>query len=162
MLENPLTYNPIGTLYTPFNAIEEMPIQPGGALGVRGRLILLPKYTEGLLDLEGFSHLYLIYHFHKVSSAQMIVTPFLDSRPHGVFATRAPKRPNPLGLSVVKLVEIHNNELIVENVDILNETPVLDIKPYIPAFDQQKNVQTGWLSSKGDDHIEMRSDDRFK
>jgi tRNA-Thr(GGU) m(6)t(6)A37 methyltransferase TsaA len=155
-------FNPIGTLYTPFERIENMPIQPGGARGVRGKLVLRPEYARGLLDLEAFSHLYLLYHFHQVREAQMIVTPFLDSRPHGVFATRAPKRPNPIGLSVVMLVEVQDNILIVENVDILNETPILDIKPYIPAFDLQENVRTGWLSGKGGDHIDMRSDERFK
>jgi tRNA-Thr(GGU) m(6)t(6)A37 methyltransferase TsaA len=161
MKEIKIDYKPIGIIYTPYKNIKDMPIQPSGASGVSGKLVLDPQYSTALQDLDGFSHIYLLYHFHKVADSQLIVTPFLDSRPHGVFATRAPKRPNPIGLSVVKLMSIDNNILILENVDILDGTPVLDIKPYVPAFDKPGDVQVGWLAGCSDDVKSKRSDERF-
>lgn len=160
-MEKPINYQPIGFIKTPYKNIEDMPIQPCGALQVQGQLIVYPEYTHGLTDLKGFSHIYLIYHFHKVQDYKLIVTPFLDDKPHGVFATRAPKRPNPIGLSIVRLVSIENNVLILENVDILDGTPILDIKPYVPAFDQQNNARVGWLTNSDDDIKTKRSDERF-
>lgn len=159
--EQSINYTPIGIIHTPYKNLQDMPIQPSGAQNIRGKLILEPEYIGGLADLEGFSHIYLIYHFHKVTDQQMTVIPFLDSKPHGVFATRAPKRPNPIGLSVVKLIAIEENILFLENVDILDRTPVLDIKPYVPAFDQQQQVRVGWLTRNGERVKEHRSDDRF-
>ena len=138
-----------------------MPIQPSGAKGIKGTVDILPEFAEGLKDLEGFSHIILLYHFHKSRSHELIVTPFLDRQPHGVFATRAPRRPNPIGLSVVKLLCIKDNVLHIENVDILDQTPLLDIKPYVPAFDEQSGARTGWLEGKRKDVPKTRSDDRF-
>lgn len=161
MPTNSIRLTPIGFIRTPFKNLQDMPIQPGGAQGIRGTLTLAPEYTNGLIDLEGFSHVYLIYHFHKVTLQELIVTPFLDSTPHGIFATRAPKRPNPIGLSVVKLVAIEKNIIVLENVDILDNTPVLDIKPYVPAFDQQIQVRVGWLEENDKRVKNQRSDDRF-
>ncbi len=156
-----MTFEPIGTVYSPFQTTQDMPIQPTGAAGVRGTIELLPELAEGLRDLDGFSHIIVIYHFHKSGPARLTVTPFLDNRPHGVFATRAPRRPNPIGLSVLKLNAIEENRLRVENVDILDQTPVLDIKPYVPAFDQPAQVRTGWLEKSADQASATRSDHRF-
>ena len=122
-----ITYDPMGVIHSPFKAIRDMPIQPSGAKGIRGRIEVFQPYIEALKDLDGFSHIYLLYHFHKVSSWQSLVTPFLDERSHGLFATRAPRRPNPIGLSVVRLLKVADGLLEVENLDVLDGTPLLDI-----------------------------------
>ncbi len=153
--------NAIGTIHTPFKEIARMPIQPSGAAGVRGEIVLLPELVEGLADLAGFSHIIALYQFHRVERCDLTVTPFLDNRPHGVFATRAPTRPNPIGLSVLALKGIRDNILAVENVDMLDGSPLLDIKPYVPEFDQPEQVRTGWLELARDRARSMRSDQRF-
>jgi tRNA-Thr(GGU) m(6)t(6)A37 methyltransferase TsaA len=158
---NHLIFQPIGFVQSPFKDLEGMPIQPRGAQGVKGKIIVDPTLGEGLLDLDGFSHLVLIYFFHQVEGYKLCLTPFLDSKKHGVFATRAPRRPNPIGLSVVKLVKINHNELEVEDLDILDGTPVLDIKPYIPEIDQTSEVRIGWLEGKLGEMKKKRSDERF-
>ncbi len=161
MPEPKICFQPIGILHTPFSNLEDMPIQPRGAGGIKGELILDEQFVPGLKDLDGFSHIYLLYFFHKVTNFNLTVTPFLDHTPHGLFATRAPKRPNPIGLSVVRLVGIEGNRLLLEDVDMLNGTPVLDIKPYVPAFDQPEDVRVGWLTGRDDQAQNKRSDDRF-
>lgn len=157
-----IIYKPIATLYSPFKKIDEMPIQPTGAEGIKGTVALKSEFLDGLQDLEGFSHIYLLYHFHQAGPTKLTVTPFLDNRPHGVFATRAPNRPNPLGLSVVKLTGIVGNLLQIENVDILSGTPILDIKPYVPEFDQPEVERSGWLEWAKGKVRSKKSDDRFK
>ena len=152
---------PIGVIRTPFKEIADMPIQPSGASNIAGQIELRPELVEGLKDLDGFSHIIVIYQFHKVSESRLTVTPFLDPSPRGVFSTRAPTRPNPIGLSVLTLKSIHDNILQVENVDQLDGTPVLDIKPYVPEFDQPTNVRTGWLEKVGNRSKTTRSDARF-
>jgi len=156
-----ITYQPIGIIYSPFSNIEGMPIQPAGAARIRGEVEIFKRYSEGLKDLGGFSHIILLYHFHRSKPAKLIVTPFLDSLPHGVFATRAPRRPNPIGLSVVRLLKIEQNILHIENVDILNDTPLLDLKPYAPEFDQHPGERTGWLKEAEGRVRNTKSDDRF-
>jgi len=155
-------YKPIGIVHTPFAEREGMPIQPAGAKGVQGTIELFEEYHDGLKDLDGFSHLILIYHFHQSSGFKMQVTPFMDSTLRGVFSTRAPSRPNPIGLSIVKLNRIEDGVLFVENLDLLDGTPLLDIKPYVPKFDQQTQVKTGWLEQTKSDIIQHKADDRFK
>lgn len=162
MPERDFHLTPIGFLETPHKDIQNMPIQPSGASGVRGKLILKPEFTEGIKDLDGFSHTFILYLFHKSISYNLTVTPFLDNVQHGVFSTRAPKRPNPIGLSVVHLLSVEDNILILENVDMLDGTPVLDIKPYLPSFDQPQNVRIGWLEGRSDSVKSKRSDDRFR
>jgi len=157
-----IKYRAIGVIHSPFTEIEGMPIQPPGAVGVRGSVELLPELEEGLKDLEGFSHLILLYHFHRVCEARLTVVPFMDPQPHGVFATRAPKRPNPIGLSVVRLIGIEGPVLTIEGVDVLDGTPLLDLKPYVPAFDQPGDVRVGWLERAGGRVRHTRSDDRFR
>ena len=138
-----------------------MPIQPSGAAGIHGTVELFPEFAEGLKDLDGFSHLILLYNFHQSSGYRLTVTPFLDSEPRGVFATRAPKRPNPIGLSIVRLARIQGATLDIENVDMLDGTPLLDIKPYVPDFDHQADCRIGWLEQVRGMVGERRSDDRF-
>jgi tRNA-Thr(GGU) m(6)t(6)A37 methyltransferase TsaA len=151
----------IGTIHTPFRRKEGMPIQPAGSMGTRGTIILKRQFIEGLLDLDKFSHIYLVYCFHKSEGFNLKVIPFLDDKPHGVFATRAPRRPNPIGISVVKLIRIKDNILEIENVDMLDGTPLLDIKPYISQFDIHDIEKSGWISNKTDYPNEIKSDDRF-
>lgn len=155
-------YHAIGHIRSPFDDVEGMPIQPSGACGVRGSVVVYPEYAEGLRDLDGFSHVILLYHFHETKGSDLIVTPFLDSRPHGVFATRAPRRPNPIGFSVVRLLEISSNTLNVENIDVLDGTPLIDIKPYVPAFDHHPADRIGWLETNSQNVKRKVSDNRFK
>jgi len=156
-----IAFRQIGTIYSPYCITTDMPIQPRGALGVAGRVEVFPEYAEGLKDLAGFSHIHLLYQFHDAPGMQLSVVPFLDSEKRGVFATRAPTRPNPLGLSVVRLREVRGNVLLVENVDMLDGTPLLDIKPYVPAFDHWDVDSTGWLEQKLHGTAATRSDRRF-
>ncbi len=151
----------IGVIHSPFSDIAEMPIQPSGAQGISGQIEIDPDLVEGLKDLEGFSHIIVLYQFHQVSKVELTVTPFLDATTHGVFATRAPTRPNPIGLSVLELKSISGNILEVNNIDILDGTPLLDIKPFVPEFDQPDNVRTGWLQKSPNGSQTMRSDKRF-
>lgn len=157
-----ITYEPIGTITSPHKQIEGIPIQSKGASGIRGTIVLHPPFVEGLKDLEGFSHLILIYHFHQSDGYDLKPTPFLDNRPRGVFSTRAPRRPNPIGFSVVRLIRIQQNVLEIEHVDMLDGTPILDIKPYVPQFDIYQVDKTGWLEGKGENVGNIKSDDRFK
>ncbi|HNS17830.1 MAG TPA: tRNA (N6-threonylcarbamoyladenosine(37)-N6)-methyltransferase TrmO [Bacteroidales bacterium] len=156
-----IIYQPIGIIYTPYETLTGMPIQPSSAPGVIGTIELYPEFTAGIKDLDGFSHLILLYHFHMSRGYKLEVTPFLDDQLRGLFATRAPNRPNSIGLSVVELISIHNNILHIANVDILNGTPLLDIKPYIPAFELIKNLKTGWYATVWDQLPTARNDGRF-
>jgi len=129
---------------------------------VRGAIEILPEFEAGLLDLEGFSHIILLYHFHRVRKPKLVVTPFLDSQEHGVFATRAPSRPNPIGLSIMRLLERTANVLEVGNVDVVDGTPVLDIKPYVSEFDRPRADRFGWLEKHQDQVHSKKSDERFR
>jgi tRNA-Thr(GGU) m(6)t(6)A37 methyltransferase TsaA len=157
-----IRYQPIGIIRSPFADIKGMPIQPNGAIGVPGTVELCPQFAPGLQDLDGFSHLLLLYHFHRAPARELTVTPFLDSCPHGTFATRAPSRPNPIGLSVVRLLSMEGHTLHIENVDILDGTPLLDIKPYVPEFDSWVAERIGWLEHSRLTADKVRSDDRFR
>ena len=123
--------------------------------------MLFRSFAEGLGDLEGFSHVILVYHLHEVRRMDLTVTPFLGAAPHGVFATRAPTRPNPIGISIVKLSRIEGNVLQIGNLDVLDGTPLLDIKPYVPDFDQATDVRVGWLEAARGKIRSAKSDDRF-
>lgn len=156
-----VSYHPIGVIETPFTTREGMPIQAKGGHGIRGRITLFPEYVPGLQDLAGFSHLILLYHFHLTRETRLVVTPFLDTTPRGVFATRSPNHPNSIGLSTVRLIEIRETVLEIEDVDIMNGTPLLDIKPYVPAFDHRQPERLGWLEKSGADVQQTRADKRF-
>jgi tRNA-Thr(GGU) m(6)t(6)A37 methyltransferase TsaA len=157
----PVTYRPIGVIHTPFTDVDGMPIQPIAAAGIRGTIDLDPGFAAGLLDLDGFSHLILLYHLHQVRAPRLTVTPFLDNRPHGIFATRSPARPNPIGLSTVRLVHVLGSTIEIEDVDMLDGTPLLDIKPYIPAFDDRAGARVGWFTGRLDRLADARADGRF-
>jgi tRNA (adenine37-N6)-methyltransferase len=156
-----ITYRSIGTIHSPFTDLSNMPIQPSGDASAPAVAEILPEYADGLRDLAGFSHVILLYHLHEAHRVDLTVIPFLDSAPHGVFATRAPNRPNPIGLSVVRLLAVDGNRLRLGNVDVLDGTPLLDIKPYVPEFDQPVDVRVGWLEDARINVASARSDDRF-
>ncbi|OYT33167.1 tRNA (N6-threonylcarbamoyladenosine(37)-N6)-methyltransferase TrmO [Archaeoglobales archaeon ex4484_92] len=153
-----ITYRAIGVIRTPFKEPYGTPIQPSAALGIEGEVIIYPEFSEGLRDLDGFSHIILLYHCHLCKSYKLLVRPFLDRDIHGVFATRAPCRPNPIGLSVVRLLEIKGNKLRISDVDIIDGTPLLDIKPYVPEFDERRVEKLGWLE-KGVTYLKKVKDD---
>ena len=155
-------YAPIGLVHSPFTDTAGMPIQPAGAAGVRGTITVKPEFAEGLKDLEGFSQIILLYHFHRTNGFALRLIPFLDTESRGVFATRAPRRPNAIGLSVVRLVGVAGNELSVENLDILDGTPLIDIKPYVPEMDVYQAERIGWLEKSRDRLDNTRSDNRFE
>jgi tRNA-Thr(GGU) m(6)t(6)A37 methyltransferase TsaA len=158
-----VTYQPIGVIHSPFKDLEGMPIQPIGARGIKGEIHLNEAYVEGLDDLEGFSHIILIYHFHLCNGHLLKVKPFLDNIERGIFSTRAPKRPNSIGLSVVRLEKIEGATIHISNVDIIDGTPLLDIKPYIPHFDISENEEVciGWFENKHQEANTKKSDKRF-
>jgi tRNA-Thr(GGU) m(6)t(6)A37 methyltransferase TsaA len=156
MTESCITYKPIGVIYSEHTIAEETPIQPAYAKGCRGRAEIFPEYEEGLRDLDGFSHIYLIYHFHLSTTAKLIVKPFLQDAERGVFATRAPTRPNAIGLSIVELVSREGNVLYLDGVDILDGTPLLDIKPYVARFDCVETLRNGWQDEVDDETARQR------
>ncbi len=153
--------SPIGIIETPFTDPSGMPIQPTGAKGIKGRIHIAKAYEQGLADIEGFSHLILLYHFHKSSGFDLMVTPFLDKTPRGVFSTRAPRRPNSIGLSIVRLISRRGSILDIEDIDVLNQTPLLDIKPYVPGFDIREVTASGWLETTQKEVKDKKSDNRF-
>ncbi len=156
-----ITLKPIGVIHSPFPTPEDMPIQPAAAQGISGSVELLPEYTEGLTDLNGFSHIYLIYIFHQSRGYNLKVIPFLDTVPRGLFATRAPRRPNPIGLSLVKINKITGNVIEIDNIDVVDGTPLLDIKPYVPEMEAPGNCRIGWLTKNRSLIKKGKSDKRF-
>ena len=157
--EHLLTFKPIGVIHTPFHGAAGTPIQTALAEGAEGRVEVRADVAEGLKDLEGFDRIWLVYAFDRASAARLLVIPFRDKVHRGVFATRAPCRPNPIGLSCVRLVRIEGNVLHVRDVDMLDGTPLLDIKPYVPRFDHFEANRCGWLDRSQDRSV---ADDRFE
>lgn len=141
---NEIIYRPIGIIRTPFTDKDSTPIQGCFSPESKGYVELYPEYVEGLQNIEGFSHLILIYHLHKAEECSLIARPFLDKEKKGIFATRYFARPTPIGLSVVKLLKVNDNILEIGEVDMLDGTPLLDIKPYVPQFDIKEQVENGW------------------
>lgn len=161
-MSDQVAFTQIGVIHTPFTEPVGVPVQAQGGKNIRGSIEVYEQFAAGLNDLDGFSHIMLLYHFHLSEGYTLEVTPFLDEEPRGLFATRAPRRPNPIGISVVRLTGIKGNKLLIEDVDMVDGTPLLDIKPYVPAFDVRENVKTGWLEGKGDLVCKTRADGRFK
>ena len=157
-----IVFQPIGVIHTPFPDPAGMPIQPAGGREITGSLEIFPEFADGLMDIEGFSRIILIYHFHRSGTCRLQLIPFLDTRPHGVFSTRAPNRPNPIGLSIVSLLGREDTCLQISGVDMLDGTPLLDIKPYLPECDAFSLERTGWFPSGGSRFSTTLSDDRFK
>jgi len=154
----------IGTINSPFCQLENMPIQPKGARDVYATIEIKKEYQEGLKDLDGFNFIYLIYYFHEVKEHKLQVVPFMDNTKtkRGVFSTRTPMHPNSIGLSVVELIKIEDNRVIIKGVDILDGTPLLDIKPYIENFDKiDKKPTSGWMSASLEEVSSKKSDNRF-
>jgi tRNA (adenine37-N6)-methyltransferase len=156
-----ISFTPIGFIRTPFDQPKGMPIQAAYAPDVEGTVELDVAYTSGLKDLDGFSHIMLLYHFHRSAGYALQVKPFLDDEERGIFAVRAPRRPNPIGLSVVRLERVEGNVLFVRGVDMLDGTPLLDIKPFVPAFDTREVERVGWLAGRGEAGWRVQSDGRF-
>jgi len=142
---NEIKYKPIGVIHSPFKEPKGTPIQPAGAKGTNGTVEIFPEYAEGLKDIEGFSHIILLYHFHLSKGSTLIAKPYMDNEMHGVFAMRGPSRLNPIGMSVVCLVKVEGNMLHIQDVDIVDGAPLLDVKPYIPEFDIREVERIGWL-----------------
>ena len=156
-----IKYKPIGFIHTPFKEPKGVPIQPVAGKDIEGKVEILPDYVEGLKDLEGFSHIILIYHLHLSKKASLLVKPYMDEKLRGVFATRAPSRPNPIGLSIVRLVNIKGNMIYIKDIDIVDGTPLLDIKPYVPEFDLREVNRIGWLEKNIYKLPSSRDDGRF-
>ena len=156
-----MQYSQIGVIHSPFKVPEGTPVQAGASKGAGGTIEVFEEYAEGLKDLDGFSHLIMLYHFHRIKRFSLSVTPFLDDQLHGVFSTRAPNRPNPIGISVVRLIRMDERTLHVEDVDILDGTPLLDIKPYVPEFDAVDAEKTGWLQKQVKKLPGTKDDGRF-
>jgi tRNA-Thr(GGU) m(6)t(6)A37 methyltransferase TsaA len=151
-----VTFDVIGVIRSGHVSSEEAPIQPVFAKGCKGRAEVYPEYADGLRDLEGFSHIYLIYHFHRAGAAHLVVKPYLQDVEHGVFATRSPHRPNPIGLSVVELLGREGNVLYLDGMDILDGTPLLDIKPYTGRFDRINTTRNGWQDEVDEETAQRR------
>ncbi|MBT4285847.1 MAG: tRNA (N6-threonylcarbamoyladenosine(37)-N6)-methyltransferase TrmO [Deltaproteobacteria bacterium] len=156
-----ITFTPIGTVHSPHKDLKNMPIQPKGAKGIEGHVLINESFVEGLSDLDGFSHVYLIYHFHAATRVEMKVIPFMDKVERGIFSTRSTLRPNHIGLSIMELLEVEGNKVLLKGMDILDGTPVLDIKPYIANFDKVEKSQSGWMQASPEDVKNKRSDNRY-
>ena len=159
-----IEFESIGTIHTPFTDLEGMPIQPTGAKGIEGKICIKDEFKAGLKDIEGFSHLILIYYLHKTKGNALEVKPFMDKNTHGVFATRSPKRPNNIGMTTVKLDKVEDDVLYVSNVDILDGTPLLDIKPYVPQLFEDTlvdKIKIGWFENNHQKAKSQKADDRF-
>ena len=159
--KNAIIFHPIGRIRSPFDSLEGMPIQPSGAKEVEGTIELHGALEEGLQDLEGFSHIILLYHFHKNDGYTLKLTPFMDTEERGVFSTRAPRRPNMIGMSTVELICIEGNILHIKGVDVLDGTPLIDIKPYVKKFDAVPADRFGWLENNAEKSETLKSDERF-
>jgi len=157
-----IKYKPIGIIHSSFKGPKGTPIQTTAAKGVDGTVVVFPEYVEGLKDLDGFSHIILIYHFHLSKKSSLKVKPFMDNQIHGVFSTRAPSRPNSIGISIVRLTKIDKNILYIRDVDIIDGTPLLDIKPYVPEFDIREVNKIGWLEKNVNKLQTSKDDGRFQ
>ncbi len=144
-MKKEIILKPIGIIHTPYKEPEGMPIQGKFERDITGQVEIFPEYIQGLKDIEGFSHLILIYYFDKAKEEKVIGKPFLEDKLHGIFAIRSPMRPNHIGFSIVKLKKIEENRITFSEVDILDNTPLLDIKPYVSHFDSRDDVKNGWL-----------------
>ncbi len=158
---NEIKYKPIGIIHSPFKESKGTPIQPPGAKNIDGTVEIFPEYMEGLKDVEGFSHIILIYHFHLSEVMTLRAKPYMDNKAHGVFAMRGPSRPNPICISIVHLVRLEENILHIQDVDIVDGTPLLDIKPYVPEFDIRKVERIGWLGKNVHKLSTSKDDGRF-
>ncbi len=156
-----ITFKPIGIIHSPYKEPKDTPIQPHYGKGIKGTIEIFDEYREGLLDLDGFSHITLLFYFHRSEGYKLKVVPYLDDTERGLFATRAPRRPNPIGLSVVRLEKIEDGIIYISDLDILDNTPLLDIKPYVKAFNEETELKSGWLENRAKKSGDHRADNRF-
>jgi len=156
MHDNKIIFHPIGVIHSPHKVMSKTPIQPVFCSDIKGTVVLDAEYADGLKDLQGFSHIYLFYYFHQSQKTCLRLKPYLSDQEHGIFATRAPHRPNKLGMSVVRLMKIEDTILHVKDIDILDGTPLFDIKPYIQRFDSRENIRSGWQDTIPDDVASVR------
>ncbi len=156
-----IKYRPIGIIHSPYKEPKGVPIQSSAAKEVNGSIEVYPEYAAGLIDIEGFSHIILLFHFHLSRGYSLKVKPYLDDELHGLFVTRAPSRPNPIGLSVVRLIRRENNMLFIRNVDVVDGTPLLDIKPFVPDFNPKEEYRIGWLQKHIHKLHKTRDNGRF-
>lgn len=161
MKNNDIKLSPIGIIHSPFTEAKGTPVQAGAAKDVRGSIHLFEEYSAGLADLDGFSHIIILYFFHLSSEYSLKVVPFLDKQERGVFATRAPRRPNPIGFAVVEVLEIEGNIIHFAGTDMIDGTPLLDIKPYVAEFDHREITKSGWLEKNINKLSESKDDGRF-
>ena len=156
------TVKQIGVIRTPFKSSENTPIQSSKS-NIKGHIEVASEYLAALKSLDGFSHIILVYWFHRAKPPKMLQKPYLDTEEHGLFSIRSPSRPNPIGISTVKLISIEGSRLDIEGVDMLDETPLLDIKPFVPEFDNRPQATSGWLSESSlvKDHPHT-ADNRFE
>ena len=156
-----IKYKPIGVIHSPFKEPRGVAIQPTAGQNIEGTVEIFPEYIEGLEDIEKFSHIILIYHFHLSREFSLKVKPYMDNQVHGVFATRAPSRPNHIGISIVRLIKVEKGKLYIKDLDIVDGTPLLDIKPYVPEFDIRQVKKIGWLKKNVDKLPRTKDDGRF-
>jgi len=159
--EEKIIYKPIGVIHSPFKEPKGTPIQSESAKGIEGTVVVFKEYIKGLKDIEGFSHIILVYHFHKTRNFSLTVKPYMEDKFHGVFATRAPSHPNPIGISIVHLLKVEGNIIYIQDIDVVDGTPLLDIKPYVPEFDIRKVKKIGWLEKNVHKLPKAKGDGRF-
>jgi tRNA-Thr(GGU) m(6)t(6)A37 methyltransferase TsaA len=155
-----ICYRPIGLIRSRYKKRQGVPIQGALVPDSRGRVEVFPEYQDGLKDIEGFSHIILLYHFNLAGKYRLLEKPYLEEKRHGIFSIRGPRRPNPIGISVVKLERRAGNILYVSEVDVIDGTPLLDIKPYVSGFDSRSNVKDGWLTERLKHAAGHKSDSR--
>ncbi len=155
-----IKYKPIGIIHSPFKEPKGTPIQPTASRS-KGKVEVFPEFSDGLQDLEKFSHIILLYHFHLSKKSSLMMKPFMDDTEHGIFSIRAPSRPNSIGMSIVRLNKIEKNILYIENIDILEGTPLIDIKPFVPEFDNRNTTKNGWLKNNVYKLKNTKDDERF-
>ncbi|MEA3489548.1 MAG: tRNA (N6-threonylcarbamoyladenosine(37)-N6)-methyltransferase TrmO [Candidatus Omnitrophota bacterium] len=156
-----IEYKPIGIVHTPFKEQAGTPIQPVGGKDIEGTVEVFSEYARGLKDIEGFSHIILLFHFHLSKKVSLVARPYMDDTEHGIFAIRGPSRPNPIGMSIVRLDRREGDLLHIRDVDIIDGTPLLDIKPYVPEFDRKEGTRTGWLEKNVHKLPGSKADGRF-
>ncbi len=156
-----ILFKPIGVIHTPFKEPRGTPIQATAGRDVQATVEVFTEYEAGLKDLDGFSHIYLIFHLHLAGSCKLVTKPFLDNEERGIFSIRGPNRPNPIGISIVRLERVEGNILHIRDVDMVDGTPLLDIKPYIPRVDRRDDYTIGWLEGKITKFEDSIADSRF-
>jgi tRNA-Thr(GGU) m(6)t(6)A37 methyltransferase TsaA len=162
MIKEEIIFHSIGIIHSPHQKLSDIPIQPVFCNDIKGTVVVNPEFADGLIDLHEFSHIYLFYYFHQSQRTCLHVKPYLSDEEHGVFSTRAPHRPNKLGMSLVQLIGIEDNVLYVTGIDILDGTPLIDIKPYIQRYNSRKNARSGWQEAVSEETASIQGMRNYK